>query len=271
MFGKHTCVRVQYLRWSKSNLKTEIEWQTKHWTIVAHLLILVGLLIKDDGVRDASTQGRIQPARLGGWQFQKYLVVKSHNDFPTVREMKHTSQQCCDQTMDDKKAWYRECCFPNCTKSWWIKLLSQILGGGDRPPLDPPLPQPQTCYWYRFVIDCYLLLCNNFNEALTYLPFFNLKSCEAVISYFILSEVARKLSRFCKMPRKSKVVWAGPQPVRDTRKGEEVSERAQLRPIVTFRQGGANHFLGVLRPPWLRAWVWGSYSGVNIVDNRVAN
>ena len=66
MFGKHTCVRVQFLRWSKSNLKTEIEWQTKHWTIVAELLILVSLLIKDDGVREASTQRRIQPASLGG-------------------------------------------------------------------------------------------------------------------------------------------------------------------------------------------------------------
>jgi len=196
MFGKHTCVRVQYLRWSKSNLKTEIEWQTKHWTIVAHLLILVGLLIKDDGVRDASTQGRIQPARLGGWQFQKYLVVKSHNDFPTVREMKHTSQQCCDQTMDDKMAIYRECCFPNCAKSWWIKLLLQVLGGDGRPPLDPPLPQPQASCWYSFVINCCSLLCNDFNEALAYLPFFSLKSCEAVISYFILSEVARKMSCF---------------------------------------------------------------------------
>jgi len=28
----HTCVRVHFLRWSKSNLQTEIEWQTKHWT-----------------------------------------------------------------------------------------------------------------------------------------------------------------------------------------------------------------------------------------------
>jgi len=31
------------------------------------------------------------------------------------------------------------CCFPNCTKSLWIKLLSLVLGGGDRPTLDPPL------------------------------------------------------------------------------------------------------------------------------------
>jgi len=33
-------------------------------------------------------------------------------------------------------ALYRECCFPNCTKSWWIKLLSQVLGG--RSPQSPP-------------------------------------------------------------------------------------------------------------------------------------
>jgi len=25
-----------------------------------------------------------------------------------------------DKTMDDKMALYRECCFPICTKSWWI-------------------------------------------------------------------------------------------------------------------------------------------------------
>jgi len=23
------------------------------------------------------------------------------------------------QTVDDKMALYRECCFPNCTKLWW--------------------------------------------------------------------------------------------------------------------------------------------------------
>jgi len=40
-----------------------------------------------------------------------------------------------------------------------------------------------------------------FNEALT----FSLKSCKAVISYFISSEVARKLLCFYKMARRSKV------------------------------------------------------------------
>jgi len=41
--------------------------------------------------------------------------------------------------------------------------------------------------------------CNNFNGALTYLPIFSLKCCESVMLYIILLQVARKLSRFCKM------------------------------------------------------------------------
>jgi len=63
--------------------------------------------------------GRIQPIKLGG-RFQQYLVVKSHYGFTIVREMKYTSWHCCDNTMDDKVALYCECCFPNCTQSWWI-------------------------------------------------------------------------------------------------------------------------------------------------------
>jgi len=31
---------------------------------------------------------------------------------------------CSDKTVDDKMALYCECCFPNSTKLWWIKLLS---------------------------------------------------------------------------------------------------------------------------------------------------
>jgi len=70
MFGKYTCVRVQFLRWSKSNLKTKIEWRTKHWTIVADLLILVGLLlIKDDSVREAST-GADPDSKVRGSNFR---------------------------------------------------------------------------------------------------------------------------------------------------------------------------------------------------------
>jgi len=48
----------------------------------------------------------IQPVMLGG-----YLAVKSHNGFATVRGMKYTSQDCCDKTMEDNMALYRECCF----------------------------------------------------------------------------------------------------------------------------------------------------------------
>ena len=38
-------------------------------------------------------------------------------------------------------ALYRECCFPNCAISWWIKLISYVLGEAIAPidPLDPPL------------------------------------------------------------------------------------------------------------------------------------
>jgi len=42
--------------------------------------------------------------------------------------MRYTSQHCCDKTMDDKMALHRECCFPNCTKSWWMKLLLWVWG-----------------------------------------------------------------------------------------------------------------------------------------------
>ena len=50
--------------------------------------------------------------------------------------MKQTSQHCCDKTMDGKMALYRKCCFLNRSKSWWIKLLSKVLG---RAIASPPL------------------------------------------------------------------------------------------------------------------------------------
>jgi len=68
-------------------------------------------------------QGRIQAVILGG-RFQQYLAVTAHYAFTTVGEMKYTSQHGCDKTVKGKMASYRECCFPNCTKSWWKKLLS---------------------------------------------------------------------------------------------------------------------------------------------------
>jgi len=60
-----------------------------------------------------------------------------------VREMKCTSQHCCDKTIDSKMASYRESCFPNCSNLWLRKLLSSVLGGAIGPTasstLDPPL------------------------------------------------------------------------------------------------------------------------------------
>jgi len=49
--------------------------------------------------------------------------MNSHNGCTTVREIKCRSQHYCDKTMDGRMAFDHECCFPNCTKSRWIKLL----------------------------------------------------------------------------------------------------------------------------------------------------
>ena len=43
-------------------------------------------------------------ANKAGGRFQYYLAVKSLKGFATVREMKYTSQHCCDKTMDDRIA-----------------------------------------------------------------------------------------------------------------------------------------------------------------------
>jgi len=42
----------------------------------------------------------------------------SQVSFATVGEVRYSSQNFCDKTMDDKMALYRECCFPNCIKLW---------------------------------------------------------------------------------------------------------------------------------------------------------
>jgi len=44
--------------------------------------------------------------------------------FTTARKMKHTSQHCSDKTTDSKMALHRECCFLNCSISWWTNLHS---------------------------------------------------------------------------------------------------------------------------------------------------
>jgi len=48
-----------------------------------------------------------------------------------------------------------------------------------------------------------LLLCNNFNDALIYFLLV-LNFSNPVLLYIILLEEARKLSRFCKMARRSR-------------------------------------------------------------------
>jgi len=60
----------------------------------------------------SSSQGQIH-IYLGGGRFQQYSAVKAHYAFTTVREMKYTSQHCCDKTMDGKLALYREALFRN--------------------------------------------------------------------------------------------------------------------------------------------------------------
>ena len=73
-------------------------------------------------------QGRIQPVSLGraismifGSQvsLQVHYCKRDEAYFITLLWQK----------MDGKVALYRECCFPNCSKSWQKKLLSEVLGG----------------------------------------------------------------------------------------------------------------------------------------------
>jgi len=51
-----------------------------------------------------------------------------------------------------------------------------------------------------------LVLYNDFNGVLTYFPFFRFESCETVVFYITLLEVAHKLSHLCKMARRKKAV-----------------------------------------------------------------
>jgi len=48
-------------------------------------------------------------------------------------------------------------------------------------------------------------MCNNLNDALIHRIFFSFKSCEFVVLYIIFLEVARKLSHFCIVTRRSKI------------------------------------------------------------------
>jgi len=44
--------------------------------------------------------------------------------FHYCKRDEYTYQHCCEKTIYDKFALRRECYFPNCTKSWWLKLHS---------------------------------------------------------------------------------------------------------------------------------------------------
>jgi len=72
-----------------------------------------------------------------------------------------------------------------------------------------PLPK----FWAGCAVDIPLieicnkwLLCNNFSDAFTFLPFFSFKYCESVVLHSIFLEVASKFSRFCEMARRSNLV-----------------------------------------------------------------
>jgi len=70
-------------------------------------------------------QGRIQPVSLGGaisGIFGSQFSVPVH--YCKRHEVGLYFTTLLWQKMDVKMALYHECCFPNCTKSWWIKLLS---------------------------------------------------------------------------------------------------------------------------------------------------
>ena len=77
----------------------------------------------DSNINFTCYQGLIQPVSLGGAISVIFGIQVSSRVHYCIREMKYTSQHCCDKTMDGQMALYRECCFPNCTKSWWTKLL----------------------------------------------------------------------------------------------------------------------------------------------------
>jgi len=86
--------------------------------------------------------------KVRGGRVLQYLVVSPHYGFNTLRDMKYTSQHCCDKTMDGKMTLYRECCFPNCTKLWWINLLSYVLRG--RSPQRPHTGSDPATRWCLF-------------------------------------------------------------------------------------------------------------------------
>ena len=58
---------------------------------------------KYNDLKSNTTAGADPASKVRG-RFQKRLVVKYHNGFATVREMKYTSQKCCYKAIYDKMA-----------------------------------------------------------------------------------------------------------------------------------------------------------------------
>jgi len=92
------------------------------------------------------------------------------------------------------------------TKHWTTgsDLLPPSLTGIDKGSRVLEKAQPQASHWERFVVNSYVPLCNDFNDALIFL--FSFKYFEPVVLYIILLEVARELSRFYEVAWRSKVV-----------------------------------------------------------------
>ena len=64
------------------------------------------------------------------------MVVKSHNSFDTARDIKYTSQNYCDKTLDDKMA-ISGMLFSDLYKIT-VNKFTFVGFMGDKCPLDPP-------------------------------------------------------------------------------------------------------------------------------------
>jgi len=86
----------------------------------------------------SSDQGRIH-IYLGG-RFQQYSAVKAHYAFTTVREMKYTSQHCCDKKWTANWPYIANAVFRIVQNHGERSCFRRFYGGRSRP-LDPPLVQ----------------------------------------------------------------------------------------------------------------------------------
>ena len=85
-------------------------------------------------------QGRIQPVIKGGNSRNISQLGFDTGSYCKRDEVGCASQHCCDKTVDGKMTLCRECYFPKCTKSRWVKLLLQVSGRAITP--IPPWIRP---------------------------------------------------------------------------------------------------------------------------------